>query len=454
MAVLLLTSGSPDNLLLTSGDNLLLTSAESLSGGVSGVGGSSILIEFSPTTDPFETPVWVDITSSVRFLAGVTMTRGRSTEFDDFQAGRCTFTLDNRDRLFDPTYTAGTYYGNLLPLRRFRVRASFESTTYDLFAGFILGWPQEYADQSDADATVPVTLVDGFGVLALATLYDSAAAFTLDSATLGVLGEDRLGVSGADAPVDGYAGDLAQTLLDAVGYPDVACDTGLSLVTSDVPTGSVLSKIKQLEKSEDGFFYIAGDGTATFLDRTSRQTLTRISTSQATFDDDGTDAPYGSIAFDYNADQIYNDVRRTGTSGQAQTAEDATSIQSYFRRTSEETLITVDDGVTRDLATVFLDRHKDPLVRVGQITVPVGADPATLFPAAVGRELLDRVTVRRTPQDVGSVYASEQLVEGITHSFDTKQWTTTLQLSPGFITAWFTLDSSTLGVLDEDQLGG
>lgn len=451
MAVLLLTTGGPDNLLLDSGDDLLLD-GEGLTGGVAGPGGSTIQVDFSPSTDPFDTPVWVDITTHVRFLAGVSISRGRSSELDDFQAGRASFTLNNRSRLFDPTYTAGTYFGNLKPLRRFRIRASSATDIFNLFSGFILGWPQVYGDQSDREATVPVTLVDGFGVLALATLFDSDA-FTLDSSTLGVLDEDRLGVSGADDPQDGYSGDLAQSLLDAVGYPDVSCDTGLSVVTSDVPSGPVLSKLKQLEKSEDGFFYIAGDGTATFLQRTARQTLSRIVISQATFDDDGTDVGYASVTFDYNADHIYNDVRRTGTSDQPQSAEDPDSISSYFRRTSEETLLTTSDAVTRDLAAVFLDRHKDPIVRVGALTVPVAELPSVLFTAA-GRELLDRVTVRRTPQDVGSVYSSEQLVEGIVHSFDTKQWTTTLQLSPGFITAWFTLDSESLGVLDEDQLGG
>lgn len=424
-----------------------------VSGGVSGPGGSTVQIDFSPTTDPFADPVWVEITEQVRFAAGITIRRGRSSELDDFQAGRASFTLDNRTRLFDPTYTAGAYYGNLKPLRRCRIRVAYNSVTYELFSGFVTGWPQVYGGPADREATVPVDLVDGFGVLALASLFDSDA-FTLDSGTLGVLDEDRLGVSGADAPIDGYSGDVAQTLLESVNYPDVECDTGLSQVTSDVPTEPLLATLKQLEKSEDGFFYISANGTATFLQRTARQSLTRISTSQTTFDDDGTDSPYADITLSYDDQRLYNDVRRTGSSGQVQSSENAASISSYFRRTHEATLLTVDDLVTRDLAALFLDRYKEPGVRVPSLRIPVTSDPAVLFPAAVGRELLDRVTVRRTPQNVGSVYAAEQLVEGITHSFDTKQWTTTLSLSPAFITDWFTLDSASLGELDVDRLGG
>lgn len=415
--------------------------------------GSTVAIEFSPTTAPLETPVWVNITSSVRVSGGVTVRRGRSSELDEFQTGSASFVLDNRDRLFDPSYTAGTYYGNLKVLRRFRIRVLYNSVTYNVFNGFITGWPQNYT-VANKEATVPVDLVDGFGLLALATLYD-AAAFTLDSATLGVLDVNRLGASGAeDLEAEQLSGVRANAVLDALGWPDIACDDGLSLVTTATPTGNVLDYLRQLEKSEDGFFYMAGDGTATFLDRHARQTVTRLSTSQETFDDDGTDLSYSDIELTHDLERLYNDVRRTGDSGTEQTAEDQDSITSYFRRSNAETLLVVEDTVAADLAALFLDRYKEPLQRIPLIRVPVGKNPTVLFPAILERELMDRVTIRRTPQGVGTVNASENLIEMIEHSFDSQDWRTTLQLSPGFITDYFTLDSATLGVLDEDRLGG
>lgn len=418
--------------------------------GTAGPFGSTLHIEWSPTTNPLDTPVWVDITEHVRNNAGVTITRGRSSELDEFQAGTATFTLNNRARLFDPSYTAGAYYGNLKVLRRFRIVVTYATVDYVLFTGFITGWPQTF-EPSNREATVPVSLVDGFGLLALANLFDSGS-FTLDSSTLGVLDEDRLGVSGDDAPTTSYSGDRADAVLDAAGFTQRNVEQGLSVVSSSAPTGELLAHLRQLEKSEDGFFYFAGDGTATFLGRSARQTVTRISTSQATFADDGTD--YSSVAFSYDTERLYNDVRRTGTSGSEQAVEDSGSIGSYFRRTHSETLLVTEDAVARDLAAVFLDRYAEPAQRVPEITIPVGADPTVLMPAVLDRELLDRVTVTRTPQKVGSANTSEQLVEGIVHVFDSKQWTTRLQLSPGYITNYFTLDSSTMGVLDEDTLGG
>lgn len=105
-------------------------------------------------------PAWVDITDYVR--SGDTNI-GRSREVDQFNAGTGQVLLDNRDRRFDPEYEAGPYFGNLLPMRPMRVRASWLGTVYPLFRGYVDAWPQEY--QQSKDATVPLSATDGFKVL-------------------------------------------------------------------------------------------------------------------------------------------------------------------------------------------------------------------------------------------------------------------------------------------------
>lgn len=156
---------------------------------VVGPNGTTITVEFSPTTAPFATPVWVDITSDVLFSSGVRTRRGRSSSLDEFVAGTAQFTLKNQSRDYDPGYVDGPYYGNLLPMRRFRITATYgdgvvrdsdglpvldsdgspvldgSETAVGLFAGFITDWPQEY-DEADAVPTVPVALVDGFEMIA------------------------------------------------------------------------------------------------------------------------------------------------------------------------------------------------------------------------------------------------------------------------------------------------
>ncbi|HEY6020165.1 MAG TPA: hypothetical protein VIY48_09770, partial [Candidatus Paceibacterota bacterium] len=76
--------------------------------------------QFSPTTNPFDTPVWVDITP---YVIDFQSKYGRQFELNRMETGEATFTLDNEDRRFDPTNTAGPYSPNLLPMKKFQAYA-------------------------------------------------------------------------------------------------------------------------------------------------------------------------------------------------------------------------------------------------------------------------------------------------------------------------------------------
>jgi hypothetical protein len=83
--------------------------------------------------------------------------------------GSATVTLSNRDRRFDPFNTTGPYYGNLLPRRQIRIRATHASTTYDVFRGFIAGWPPEWTD-AGTDSTVTLFCFDALQLLGSSSL--------------------------------------------------------------------------------------------------------------------------------------------------------------------------------------------------------------------------------------------------------------------------------------------
>jgi hypothetical protein len=115
---------------------------------------------------------WIDVTASVRKQSPITITRGRSSERDTFQTGTLSLTLNNQDRNYDPEYSSGTYFGNLLPGRHIKVELTYSATTYVLFRGFIQGWPQDW-EKSDNDAVVPIVAHDAFKYLARAVLPES-----------------------------------------------------------------------------------------------------------------------------------------------------------------------------------------------------------------------------------------------------------------------------------------
>jgi hypothetical protein len=127
------------------------------------------IVEVAFTDGPYVAyPTWTAITSYVR---EITVRRGRASEVENFEAGTATLVLDNRDRRFDPFYTSGPYYGNLLPRRQIRIRATNNSTTYDVFRGYVEGWPVTLTD-AGYDSTVTVQAYDTLGLLADEELPD------------------------------------------------------------------------------------------------------------------------------------------------------------------------------------------------------------------------------------------------------------------------------------------
>jgi hypothetical protein len=111
-------------------------------------------------------PTWTDVTSYVR---GMEISRGVPDDWTLQADGSATVVLSNRDRRFDPFNTTGPYYGNLLPRRQIRIRATHSGTTYDVFRGFIAGWPPEWTD-AGKDSTVTLQCFDALQLLGSSSL--------------------------------------------------------------------------------------------------------------------------------------------------------------------------------------------------------------------------------------------------------------------------------------------
>jgi len=89
---------------------------------------------FTVEVDWTKTGTWVDETSRTR---RVKCWAGFKAPGDPVAAvGRCVLTLDNSAQRFSPGNTAGALFGNLLPMRPVRVKAT-SGSTWTLFRGFI-----------------------------------------------------------------------------------------------------------------------------------------------------------------------------------------------------------------------------------------------------------------------------------------------------------------------------
>lgn len=116
------------------------------------------IVEWSPTTGPGDSPVWVDITEYVR---SGSIDRGRQSEFDRTSAGKLRLSLLNMDRNFDPEYNS-----NATVNKRIRVSCTDGAAVGNLirlFDGWIDAMPQSYVPPNLA--TVELEATDGFKLL-------------------------------------------------------------------------------------------------------------------------------------------------------------------------------------------------------------------------------------------------------------------------------------------------
>lgn len=124
------------------------------------------VVEIAFSDGPYVvSPTWTDVTA---YVTDLSTSRGRDDDWGRF-TGTAQVTLLNNDRRFDPFYTSGPYYGNLKPRRQIRIRSTWNGNTYDVFRGFIQGWPPAWTDAGKM-STVTLSCFDALDLLGSNTM--------------------------------------------------------------------------------------------------------------------------------------------------------------------------------------------------------------------------------------------------------------------------------------------
>lgn len=230
---------------------------------------------------------------------------------------------------------------------------------------------------------------------------------------------------------------------------DFEIDPGVTILQSADLGGTALAAAQKIEETEFGALFVTGDGTVRFLGRDSLLKAP-YTTSQGTFGDTGSDLEYGDLTFEYDDRLIVNEAQVSRLEGTMQVASDSASQTKYLRRTKVvDGLLHQDDSTSRDAAHWLVAHYKDPQLRVTGLRLePSAGNEATHFPHVLGRELMDRVTVKRIPQNLGVTISQETMIQGITHTVTAMEWVTTWNLSPAE-----TQDYWILGVVGSSELG-
>lgn len=367
---------------------------------------------------------------------------GRDSPFDPFPMGTCDIVLDNTSRKYDPANAAGPYFGELKAFRQIVVKANDStSTPNNLFTGFICPPPDGYAFDypEDRDATVTLHCVDAF-------VFLDAAKF--------------LGLS---LPSD-LSGNCIVDVLFSAGWPLtwIDIDGGQTLLDAVTWSGSALEYIRLAEQSEFGAFYIdPSNGFATFDDRHAVLKNSRMTTSQATFSDSGTDVDFDVVAWALGA-EVRNHWRIGTSPDTAQEASDATSILDNGDQLYEAlNLIMQNDPEAYARAEFGVKAYKDALYAPSVIQInPTDSNAA--LDQALRRRLRDRSHQTWTPPGGGAANAQDVFIERIVHDIPVRDtpndWTTQFSLSSadrfGFAdyTQFLKLDDASLGKLDAARL--
>jgi len=394
--------------------------------------GNPLILDDAST--PLGVGILADSPSDVVDVSNITLRasirRGRNRILNKFEAGSATVILEDTNGDWVPTNTSSPYYGKLVPLRKIRIWADYDSGSgtvrYYLYSGYITSYDTNFKVGLDDISTVTLQCVDAF------RLFSNVAISTVAGTSAGQTTGARI-----------------NNLLDVPTFPSSMrnIDTGDSTVQADPGTErDLLNALQTIENSEFGGFYIDPEGNAVFL---SRNTLAQKADGTATdFADNGTGISYQAIDFAYDDTLIFNDVTVNRVGGTAQTVQDTSSIETYFIHSGKrEGLLIQTDTESLDQATMILQSRKDAIFRIDSIGLNLADDTETArIQAGLSLDIFDLTNITKSTPGSGSV-TLELFVQGIQHDITTNTWTTKLFTAEPIIQA-FILDSATQGILD------
>lgn len=317
-----------------------------------------------------------------------------------------------------------------------------------IMLGSTFDWSENHVGTGGAiPADVTSTLFAATGELTLQhlTVFDSST--TPDE-------ENELA-----SAIQAWLGDSANSrvtrLRDIVGWDHANSSTDLDgwsfLHGTDLGT-TALEHYQAIVSSVEGQMWV--DGAGKLWAYSGRALVHTFDASVATYSDAPPGLPYTALS-DATKDWelLTNTVRRHHLSVDANSfniestisVSDSASIASYGPRDSTP-IADVDSELVSlsaeyDLAAFRLTHYKDPREYIDNLAVTPHGDP-DLWPRVLADDLGMRITIEHTPQGIGSPKVLETIIEGISHTFTPKRWTTKYNLDSTNAQRYFLFDDT------------
>ena len=311
----------------------------------------------------------IDVTDKVLSYSVV---RGKSRQLDRYPAGKVTVNLNNNDRTFDPLYTAGPYFGQIVPRRDVRVI----SNDILQYRGTIDDWNLDYQPQGNSVASIIAS--DGLTKLANQTLTGGTATAQLSSERITAVLNDL-----------------------SVNWPTDrrSIEEGLQTLQADFidPNTNALEYMQLVTDSEPGSLFISKSGDIVFKNRHTDES----SAETVTFADDGTGIGYQGLSVVYGAELLYNEVVVSRLNGGTVVASNLASQADYGISTlTLDNLLMDSDEDAEALAQFLVGKYAQPEYRFESLEVDVITLPEDKQNEVLGLELGQVVLVKFTPNGI------------------------------------------------------
>jgi hypothetical protein len=355
--------------------------------------------------------------------------RGKSQALDRIDSGVLAVTVDNSDRVFDPLYEAGPFFGQLIPRRSIRV----SSNGLPVFVGFIDDFDIQY--EPGLQSVVRIDASDAFSVLTNAALEE----FTPDSELSGARINTIL-----DLPEIDWPAELREI------------DPGNSLMLdADVVEGTLaLAYMQLVSDSEFGTLFLGKDGKIVFRERNSVPNTPDLVFSDEVVAGDYTGIQFADVNIIYGSENLYNRIALINADifPEEAYAEDAVSQAVYGPRTySQSGLLVQELEELQFLADFLLARYKEPQYRFETVTVVLDTITAENQDKVLDLEIGDIVLIRFEPSGIPPAIEQYVRIIGINHDWSPGSKNISFSLER-LDFAIFILDDPVLGVLDDDRL--
>lgn len=370
---------------------------------------------------------FADLTS---ICENINITRGRSRQLDQFNAGTATLTFDNASRILDPLNTASIYYPFVLP----RCPVIINANGVPIYTGLITDWNLDY-DISNVD-TMYATCVDQFTVLANQTLNAHTTTAQLSSARVStVLAYPEILYQGATSIGTGSS-TLGGTAASA-GF-SIAQDTTL------------LNYLQLITTSEQGYLYMSANGTLTFKGRSSVLNPVAL----ATFNTTGTAIPYQTLINQFGDELLYNFIVTQSPAGAVQSTSNSASIALY--QAQQYSILDLLNSTTVEVAALgnyLLGKYQNPVLRFTGLSTQMAALSTANQNLLFSLDLTNVTTVEKNFVTGTPLTDSQTLIiSGISHSITPGSHIVSYTFEATDGNQYLTLDNAIFGTLNNNLL--